>query len=142
MRHHVRIRQSDDLDQVSALDRSMFDQGMGCLLDDCTWWVAECHQGGSWEPVGYAGAHATNEGRYAFLARSGVVPAARGIGLQKRLIRVRTNWAKAHGMDGAWSYVYAGNIASMRSLLKCGYVPYVLEDSKWLYMKRSWTKGP
>ena len=145
MKPSIRIRQSDDLELIQGLDRPLFGQGLGCLLEDCTWWVAEVLQDGSWEPVGYCGAHATDGGKYAFLARAGVVPAARGAGLQRRLIRVRTRWAKAHGMEGAWSYVFWSNLASQRSLLREGFLPYNVEradECRFIHFKKSFLTKP
>lgn len=93
--------------------------------DGC-WWMAT--RDGN--PVGYAGimqAASTPDGGY--LARAGVMPAARGEGLQKRLIRLRLRYAKAQG----WRTVVTDtcdNPASANSLIACG-ARMFNPDSPW-----------
>lgn len=59
-----------------------------------------------------------------FLARSGVVPAARGKGLQVRLIAARVRGAKARGATICYTYTLPSNPASSRSLITAGFRPY------------------
>lgn len=54
----------------------------------------------------------------------GVDEAYRGRHLQRRLIRVRLRWAKAHGFSHAVTYTLVDNVASSRSLVACGFKPY------------------
>ena len=82
------------------------------------WWIAttadnvDCGFGGlvnsvRWSDCGY-------------LCRAGVVPNSRGQGLQKKLIRVRVNKAKALG----WNWLVTDthdNPASANSLIACGF---------------------
>lgn len=63
-------------------------------------------------------------GEAAFLSRAGVLPGWRGRGLQRSAIRLRERWARREGAALAVTYVIAGNTASMRSLVRCGYEPY------------------
>ncbi len=58
-----------------------------------------------------------------FLSTCFVAPAARGHGLQKRLIRARIRWARKQGYLWVWSYTAAFSVASMRSLIACGLRP-------------------
>jgi RimJ/RimL family protein N-acetyltransferase len=63
----------------------------------------------------------------AYMTRAGVVKAWRGFGIQQRLIRARETWARRLAQPRIYTYVWAGNVASMRSLNKCGYLPYYWE---------------
>lgn len=125
----IRIRPTDDLDEIQELDRKVFPYDVviqGPHLLDSLWWVAEADG----EPLGYAGLH-ISEWRdgltKGFLVRAGVLPEARGRHLQRRLIRVRVAAARRLGCARVYSYVSVGNIASLRSLIRCGLLPYYTE---------------
>lgn len=81
------------------------------------WWVLEDNS----RPIGFAGLHPSM--KYVgvgYLCRAGVVKDCRGKGLQKRLIRVRVNKAKALG----WQWLMTdtcNNPASANSLIACGF---------------------
>jgi GNAT superfamily N-acetyltransferase len=45
----------------------------------------------------------------------------KGNGLQAKLIRVRTFWARRKGALSLQTYAYKENVASLISLLKCGF---------------------
>lgn len=118
----VRIRSTEDLDTVARLDALCFpnetlDAG---VLEWSEWWLA------SWdgEPVAYAGLKSQDAGARAFLCRAGVIPAARGGGLQKALIDVRVARARRLGVPRVWTYVSAWNLKSMNSLIARGFRPY------------------
>lgn len=78
------------------------------------------------EIVGFAVATELEYG-ILFLSRAGVIWKARGKGLQKRLIRVRLNYAKSHEFKQAITYTSIDNIASFVNLLKCKFKPYIPE---------------
>lgn len=59
-----------------------------------------------------------------YLARAGVLPKARGHGLQLRLIRARVKGAKAAGAKAIITDCTNRNAASARSLIKAGFKPY------------------
>ena len=69
-------------------------------------------------PVGVALSSA--EGGVAWLSGAGVLPAARGHGLQGALVRARLAWAAARGCDLAASATEPGT-ASQRTLERCGF---------------------
>ena len=50
-----------------------------------------------------------------------VHPAQRGTGVQQKLIRARTWWAKRRGALSLQTYAHKDNVASLISLLKCGF---------------------
>ncbi len=133
----LRISQTTDLDLIAGLDRIVFgDEPLGVLLKSSTWWVAR--EGG--HVVAYAGAELTDDGKYMFLSRAGVLPVARGRGLQKRLIDVRLKWARAQGATHAWTYTSWDNVVSQASLVKRGFVPYTWcedDDFRGIHFKRA-----
>jgi len=62
-----------------------------------------------------------------FLYRAGVLPGARGKGLQRSLIAWREKDMAAAGFKVAVSYTDPTSAASMRSLIACGYRPYAAD---------------
>ncbi len=127
-----RLRQTDDLDLIRDLNRAIFPI-TGAIdeedLDESTWWVAERRRFAAGVPrhldydaVGFGGVRMMVD--HAFMTRAGVLKEHRGHGLQQRLIQARVRWAKAHGAPSIRTYVWSGNIASMRSLCKQGFLPY------------------
>ena len=103
------------------------------------WWVA--HNADD-VPVAFAGLTETlADRRMGYLCRAGVIPAARGAGLQKRLIRVRLRRARALGMRWVVTDTQRGNCASSNSLIACGFRLY-LPETAWagpetLYWRRA-----
>jgi GNAT superfamily N-acetyltransferase len=121
----VIIRQTSDLDTIAEMDREYFADYARLTdkeLATSNWWLATMDG----EPVGFAGITLMPDQHKAFMTRVAVAPIARGGGLQKRLIRVRTTFAKRNGITRCYTYVWAGNFPSMRSLISCGFRPYYL----------------
>lgn len=87
---------------------------------DCSrgyWWVATDDD----EPVAFAGLYRSTQWDDAvYLVRAGVMPSHRGIGLQKRLIRVRCTFAKRRGYRWAITDTTL-NPPSANSLISCGF---------------------
>ena len=81
------------------------------------WWVAYLDD----VAVAFAGLHASVQWeRTGYLARAGVHPAARGHGLQRRLIRVRI--AKARRLGWQWLVTdTVENPTSSNNLIECGF---------------------
>lgn len=105
---------------VLALDEICFPEDYRIKLQNAHWWIVWHGK----DAVGYAGLRpcqqACNSG-VAFLNRVGVLKEHRGHGLQKRLIRVRENAARALGMEEVVTYCMSWNYASVNSLVACGY---------------------
>ncbi len=114
------IRQADLPVAVIVLDEICFPHDDRVNPADCLWWVA-------WhgtQPVAYAGMRLCKDPRnlgLAFLNRAGVVPEHRGRGLQKRLIRTRENAARRLAVTELVSYCMTYNVASINSLVNCGF---------------------
>lgn len=59
-----------------------------------------------------------------YLGRSGVIPAYRGNGLQRRMIRLRVRWAKRNGYRVVVTDT-TDNIPSANNLMACGFKLYM-----------------
>lgn len=105
---------------VLPLDEICFPADDRVAVPGSLWWVA-------WEgkePVAYAGLRLCSmpENRgLGFLCRAGVIPAYRGRGLQKKLIRVREAEARQLGLGELVTYCMGSNSPSLNSLVTCGY---------------------
>lgn len=102
------------------------------------WWFVYDDRDNS---KGFAGAKMWKPDNFVFLCLSGVLPEARGQGLQKKLINVRIKWAKSQEADGVYTYTSKENIVSANNLIKCGFMlfepPYKwgLDDGLYWYMR-------
>ena len=98
-----------------------------------TWWVV-----GDGPETGYAGAEV--RGLTLHLTRCYVAPDARGLRLQRRLTAARQAWGRRHGAIKASTYTWGGNLASIRSLIHCGYLPTRREwdgERSWIWWERA-----
>jgi len=90
---------------------------------DGVWWMAYYRDA----PVGFACATPSKQLAGAvYLSRCGVVPAYRGCGIQRQMIRLRVAWARRHGYNWAVSDT-TDNIPSANNLISCGFRLYVPE---------------
>lgn len=112
-REHVRL-------QLEALEGECFEQAPRNLFSRGIWWIA--YDGTT--PVGYCGIRQSSQwDNVGYMNRAGVTEHARGMGLQKRLIKVRVAYAKRQG----WICVITDttkNPASANSLIGCGFRMY------------------
>lgn len=72
-------------------------------------------------PVGFCSARVLRNEPGVFLTRAGVLPAARGQGLQRRMITTRCNWTRKRGFEYAITYCSFDNHPSIVNLLRCGF---------------------
>lgn len=70
-----------------------------------------------------------------YLSRAGVAASHRGRGIQQRLIRARLRWARALGRARAITDTCPDNAASARSLIRCGFRPFV---PRWTWAGEWW----
>lgn len=118
----VRRATAEDLHEVRRLEASMFvvrERMNGRDFGAAAWWVVEDEYG---DLVGFAGAHLSRNGHTCVLDRSGVAVAARGNGLQRRLIEARVRWGRAQGATWASTYTAAHNYHSSNNLIACRFV--------------------
>lgn len=107
-------------------------------------WFA--YQAGRDEPVAFASLWPSQRVDGAgYLARAGVLPIARGQGLQKRLVKAREKHARLKGWHVMFSDVEPGNAHSLNNLFACGYRAFVPSDpwqgKPWVYLKKIIDKG-
>lgn len=85
------------------------------------WWIA--YEDGA--PVAFAGIRRTRAQESVwYLCRAGVLPSARGQGLQRRLIAKRVAWARAQGAAAVVTDCTPTNYASANSLIRAGFKLY------------------
>ena len=130
----ITIRKTRDTELLAVLNSRIFifeHEYLGWELEASTWWIAWIDG----MPAGFAGVRklASDEDTW-YLSRSGVLYAARGRGIQKRMIKARERHAKAHGGKTMLTYTSCENPASMNSLIKCGYKTY-MPPNRWGSMK-------
>lgn len=108
----------DEWDEIAAMHKACFDGWAINLKPDKGWWWLVWRAG---VPVGFCSLHKSVIFPGAgFLSRSGILPAHRGRGLQRRMIRVRERQARALGMGLMTTYTKS-NPPSANSLIGCGY---------------------
>lgn len=95
----------------------------GCdpwLDPDGDYWLARTPDG---KTAGFAAMLCSRVEKVAYMARSGVLRPFRGQGLQRRLIRVRENWARKEGMKALVSET-VNNPVSATNLIREGFLPF------------------
>ena len=135
---NVRVRRHDnDKPLIEYLDSRLFsDEERVDNVETSAWWVG-------WDedrPGAYAGARLVPGTKFVFMSRAGVLPEARGGGLQKRLLRLRLRWAKAQGATAAITYTHPHNVISANNLITCGFRMYTPEwawvGKEFLYWRK------
>lgn len=119
----VTIRETDDLDAVKALDALCFPSDYREDFADQWMWLATIDD----EPVGFSCYKVV--GDEAHITRMGVIPLARGMGIQRRLAITAVVAARRAGLRLLETYVRADNIPSLRSLLNAGLEPTKAEPA-------------
>ena len=113
---------SEDEGQVARMDRLCFPLDTPPTFAGANWhigWDGEepaCYC--AWKPVDHDGV------QVGFLYRGGVLPAHRGHGLQREMIRLREKEMLQRRIAISVTYTDADGAASMRSLIAEGYRPY------------------
>jgi GNAT superfamily N-acetyltransferase len=88
------------------------------------WWTVTKHDHVHRRVVGFCGSLYWPPDNCVFLCRAGVLPEARGQGLQRRMIRVRVAHAASVGAEGCYTYTTKDNITSANNLIRCGFELY------------------
>lgn len=115
----VILRRTDDLRTVEELHRR-------CLPGDefdleGQLWLAYAGD----KPVAFCSARKLKHENAVFLSRAGVLPCARGAGLQRRMIHARVRWAREIGARTCITYTVFDNHPSIVNLLRSGFQFYV-----------------
>jgi GNAT superfamily N-acetyltransferase len=107
------------------------------------WWIVRDHLK---TPVAFAGLwpSLTTPGA-GYLCRAGVMPAGRGHGIQRRLIRIREREAKRKRWVAVLSDVDPKNAHSMNNLFACGFKSFRPSapwcGDEWVYMRKIIEEG-
>jgi GNAT superfamily N-acetyltransferase len=98
------------------------------------WWIIKDKTG---TPVAFGGLLAATIERAGYLCRAGVIPNARGKGLQRRLIRARLEFADRFALHHVMTDTVYGNCASANNLIAEGFrafnpvTPWGQDDSSY-----------
>lgn len=120
-----RVHRSEDADEARELHKLSFPKD-AWVGDDHEYWFAADERG---DVAAFASAIFYPDSRIVYLSRCGVLGSASGAGLQRRLIQVRTNWARRAGAEVAFTYTTIKNYPSIVNLLRCEY-RFFKPDSK------------
>lgn len=85
-----------------------------------TWWILFDGD----KPIGYCGVFLDYGDDFGWLGCAGVIKSYRGMGLQKKMIRVREKEARKHGLKKLITYTSRDNFPSANNLIRCGYLLY------------------
>lgn len=114
----IQIRRCHDFELVLQLKAQLFaDLWLSKEMEHWVFWADD-------EPLGFASSMYYSQPKCVFLSGCGVLPKARGNGLQARSIRVRERRAKELGYYRMISYTAHNNAHSANNLIKCGYRVY------------------
>ena len=108
---------------LNMLDAACFPEDELYPKDGCYWWIFFNVHG---EPLAFAGLKPLtgfNKGM-GFLCRAGVLPGARGKGLQRRLIKVRVSYARRLKLREVVTYTSPHNYKSAANLLRARFKFY------------------
>lgn len=111
----------DYVDKIRWMDRVCFKDNYTLTFDGAYWFMAFDEDK---IPCAYAAFTILPTG-FGFLSRAGVLPGARGHGLQKRLVRARERNARGFGVSRMVTYTSLDNVQSSNNLIKSGYRLYV-----------------
>lgn len=108
------------------------------------WWIAYDRE--TKAPVAFAGLWPSVRQQGAgYLVRAGVLPEARGKGLQRRLVKVRVREAKKKGWIALYSDVAPGNAHSLNNLFAEGFRAFIPSQpwsgAEWNYLRRIIDEG-
>ena len=126
MYHIRRVDPEDFDDEIMSMQRLTLPLSPPLPFEDAgDWWIAFFGDA----PIGFASLSASNKYHHSgYLSRAGVLPAHGGHGLQKRLIRARERRARTYGWQMLVTDTWYKNPASQRSLIACGYKPFIPEE--------------
>ncbi len=145
----IRLRLTHNTAMVYHLHRAIFGDTAPWERADAHWIMEDTSLEASRE-IGFCSAiyypHTwTTTGRSgAFLHRAGILPSHEGMGLQRRMVRVREAWARSQGCEVAVTYTSKDNAPSMANLLKEGYKFWPCwegyEEREWQFFHKCLSK--
>lgn len=132
----VRRAKPNELSQIRHMDAVCFPDDDADVTETAVWWVVTHNN----ELIAYGGMEFVGNGDVGYIHRAGVLPAWRGRGLQKRMIRAQLLYARRLQLKRIVSYTTPTATASGNNLVDCGFRLYrpdfLWGDTDWLYFKR------
>ncbi len=133
------IRLTKNVDIIKELHKKTLPSDDFDTIKHSTYWLVWHND----RPVGFCSVRKCDR-EILFLSRAGLLDAARGKGLHKRMIRTRIRWAIKEGYGKLITYTTIDNIQSSSNLEKCGfkrYLPdYAYAGKNVLYYMRDLTE--
>ena len=130
-----RIKPCYDKELIKALHKKYLPGDVLYSSPSADWVVT--YQG---QPIGFCQLGDDGREDAAFLARAAVDPVFKGMGLGRRLIRVRERYARAAGLLRLYTYTTVDNMQSIANLQRLGYTLYRPEvlyvGPKYLYWQK------
>lgn len=136
----------DDVDHLRELHKLTFTDGSFIPdFDYGAWWLLAPALD-FLTPVAFCGVVPSTLGfGYAYLKRAGVLAEHQGHGLQRRMIRLREQWARREGFHTIVTETVSHNTHSANNLAACGFkmfepaVPWGHKIGVGLYYKKALT---
>lgn len=121
----IRRAVADDIEAIEAMDKVCFpfDKPYMFAWKKNVSWVVEELVDDEKTIIAYLSAHPLGRMRW-FFSRVGVLPVARGRGLQRKLMGTLEKHGRAAGWKEIVTYTVAINGWSTRNILACGYRTY------------------
>lgn len=125
----VKIKQSRDLQVLFGLHLKTFPQDEWEDPEDTTYWIAyqsgaaSGGPAGELTPVGFCSVKDVGD-KTLYLTRVGVLPEARGQGLQRHLMKAARRWAKRRGYTTMITYTLVTNYPSITNMIRDGWNLY------------------
>lgn len=120
------IRRTNDKNLIVKLDSRIFPNDIFYEHENNHYWTVKKES----KVIGFCMATVWEVNKALFLSRAGIIPSERGKGLQRRMIRVRENFARKNKIKDIITYVSKDNIPSFVNLIKSGYFVY---EPQYLY---------
>jgi len=132
----ISIRKTDNEDLIYRLHTRIFPDDDFYYHNNNYYWLVNKGD----KVVGFCIATIWTANRYIFLSRAGVIVSERGRNLQRRMIRVREQFARRNNINLLLTYVKKDNIPSFVNLIKTGYIvynpQYPYAESDCFYLKK------
>jgi len=118
------------LETLAAMNRECFSRAEWCgriRPDRGDWWIVTCDG----KEAAYAGmVPSVRFHRAGYLIAAAVLPAYRGHGLHKRLVKARIKQARAYGWTQLFTETINDNAHSANNLIECGFRQFK-PDTPW-----------
>lgn len=138
----IKFKRTTDYQSLVWMDSQLFPSDYPLSeFENTVWWIGTLDG----LPMCYCGIKEIDE-EYAYLNRAGVLKEFQGMGLQRRMIRIREKYAKREGFKWVITSTVRENYVSSNNLIRCGFLLYGPED-EWMgddafYFRKGLTLKP